>query len=105
MSKYCSNCNKTFDNDKVFCTNCGNELVSTNENNTTPNLAEEISVIKNKVIWNVPRGEIAYRISEKEMDSLQNVAGIVVDEGITAHIYVDGKLAAELHGGSYDFIN
>ena len=105
MSKYCSNCNKTFDNDKVFCTNCGNELVSTNENNTTPNLTEEISVIKNKVIWNVPRGEIAYRISEKEMDSLQNVAGIVVDEGITAHIYVDGKLAAELHGGSYDFIN
>lgn len=105
MSKYCPNCNKTFDDDKVFCTNCGNELVSTNENNAAPNLAEEISVIKNKVIWNVPRGEIAYRISEKEMNSLQNVAGIVVDEGITAHIYVDGKLAAELHGGSYDFIS
>ena len=105
MSKYCPNCNKTFEDDKVFCTNCGNELVSSNESNTTANLTEEISIIKNKVIWNIPRGEIAYRISEKEMDSLQNVAGIVVDEGITAHIYVDGKLAAELHGGSYDFLS
>lgn len=107
MSKYCPNCNKTFNDDKVYCTNCGNELIASKdvENNVSEKLYEEISVIKNKVIWNVPPGEIAYRISEKELDSLKNIAGLVVDEGVTALVYVDGKLAAEIHGGSYDFIS
>ncbi len=107
MSKYCPNCNKTFNDDKVYCTNCGNELITSKDfqNNVSEKLYEEISVIKNKVIWNVPPGEIAYRISEKELDSLKNVAGVVVDEGVTALIYVDGKCAAEIHGGNYDFIS
>ena len=108
MSKYCPNCNKTFSDDKVYCTSCGKELVQLNNNdrdNASDRIFEEISVIKNKVIWNVPVGEIAYRISEKEMDSLRNVAGVVVDEGVTALIYIDGKLSAEIHGGNYDFIS
>lgn len=108
MSNYCPNCNKTFSDDKVFCTNCGKELIQANNNtgdNASDRIFEEISVIKNKVIWNVPVGEIAYRISEKEMDSLKNVAGVVVDEGVTALIYIDGKLSAEIHGGNYDFIS
>lgn len=73
--------------------------------NTAEALSDDISVIKNKIVWNVPMGEIAYRISEKEMDSLLNVTGIVVDEGVTAHIYINGKLASEIHGGNYDFVN
>lgn len=108
MSKYCPNCNKTFSDDKVYCTSCGKELIQSSNNvgdNVSDRIFEEISVIKNKVIWNVPVGEIAYRISEKEMDSLRNVAGVVVDEGVTALIYIDGKLSAEIHGGNYDFIS
>ncbi len=39
------------------------------------------------------------------MDTLLNARGIVVDEGVTAYIYLDGRLAAEIHGGTYDFVS
>lgn len=103
MEKYCPKCNKYYgETDKNFCTIDGTDLVT-----KTPSqaLSDEISVIKNKIVWNVPTGEVAYRVSEKEMDSLLNVTGIVVDESVTAYIYINGKLASEIHGGNYDFIS
>lgn len=103
MEKYCPNCKKLYgETEKNFCTLCGKKL----ENVATQEVfAKEISVIKNKIVWNIPVGEIAYRISEKEMDTLLNAAGIVVDEGVTAYIYIDGRMAAEIHGGTYDFVS
>ena len=108
MEKFCPNCNKSYgDTDKNFCTSCGEklEIVVNQVTNTTEVLSKEISVIKNKIVWNIPVGEIAYGISEKEMDTLLNAAGIVVDEGVTAYIYIDGRLASEIHGGTYDFVS
>lgn len=108
MEKYCPNCNKMYgETDKSFCTSCGEKLktVANQRTNTTEVLSKEISVIKNKIVWNIPVGEIAYRISEKEMDTLLNATGIVVDEGVTAYIYLDGRIAAEIHGGTYNFVS
>ena len=108
MEKYCPNCNKMYgETDKSFCTSCGKKLetVANQRTNTTEVLSKEISVIKNKIVWNIPVGEIAYRISEKEMDTLLNATGIVVDEGVTAYIYLDGRIAAEIHGGTYNFVS
>lgn len=103
MIKYCPKCNTDYgDTDKNFCTADGTELLV-----RTPmeEMMEEISLVKNKIIWNIPKGEIAYRISEKEMESLENVSGIIVDEGVTAYIFIDGELVSEIHGGTYDFID
>lgn len=101
MEKYCLKCKKSYGaTDKNFCTSCGNELIT-----VANQMSKEIAVIKNKIVWNIPVGEIAYRISEKEMDTLLHAAGIVVDEGITAYIYIDGRLAAEISGGTYDFVS
>lgn len=108
MEKYCPNCNKVYGvTEKNYCTSCGEklEIVANQETNSAEVLSKEISVIKNKIVWNIPVGEIAYRISEKEMDTLLNAAGIVVDEGVTAYIYLDGRVAAEIHGGTYDFVS
>lgn len=103
MEKYCPKCNTNYgETDKVFCTQDQTKLVIKNPEEA---LSKEISVIKNKIIWNVPIGEIAYRISEAEMDSLLGVSGIVVNEGVTAYIYINGSLAAEIHGGNYDFVD
>lgn len=108
MEKFCPNCNKSYGiTDKNFCTLCGEELkiVSSHFQNSTETFSKEISVIKNKIVWNIPVGEIAYRISEKEMDTLLNATGIVVDEGVTAYIFIDGRLASEIHGGTYNFVS
>ncbi len=113
MKKYCPSCNAVFEDSKSFCTQCGTpleEFVEKSDENVSqakpqPLLSEQLSIIKNKVIWNVPMGEIAFRISEKEMESMANVTGIVINEGVTAHIYIDGQLKAEIHGGTYDFID
>ena len=108
MEKYCPNCNKMYGvTDKNFCTLCGEklEVVANQKMNSPEDFSKEISVIKNKIVWNIPVGEIAYRISEKEMDTLLNATGIVVDEGVTAYIYIDGRVAAEIHGGTYDFVS
>ena len=103
MEKYCPKCNANYgETDKNFCPQDRTRLVIKNPEET---LSKEISVIKNKIIWNVPVGEIAYRISEAEMDSLLGVSGIVVNEGVTAYIYINGSLAAEIHGGNYDFVS
>ncbi len=113
MKNYCPNCKTVFDGSKSFCTQCGTPLQVLEENDgrevskaeTQPLLSEQLSVIKNKVIWNVPMGEVAFRISEKEMESMNNIAGIVINEGVTANIFIDGLLKAEVHGGTYDFID
>lgn len=108
MEKYCPNCNRWYGvTDRIYCGSCGNNLenVLPHQTNPTEVFSKEISVIKNKIVWNIPVGEIAYRISEKEMDTLLNARGIVVDEGVTAYIYLDGRLAAEIHGGTYDFVS
>lgn len=101
MEKYCPKCKKSYSaTDKNFCTSCGSELIT-----IANQVSKEIAVIKNKIVWNIPIGEIAYRISEKEMVSLLHATGIVVDEGVTAYIYIDGRLAAEINGGTYDFVS
>ncbi|MDM8306586.1 hypothetical protein [Phocaeicola salanitronis] len=103
MIKYCPTCHTNYgETDKNFCTSDGTRLVA-----QTPAEAmiEEISVVKNKIIWNIPMGEVAYRIDEKEIETLVNASGIIVDEGVTAYIYIDGKLASEIHGGNYDFVS
>lgn len=108
MEKYCPKCNKSYgETDKNFCTSCGAELEALVNQPKSPTevLSKEISVIKNKIVWNIPVGEIAYRITEKEMDTLLNATGIVVDEGVTAYIYIDGRMAAEIKGGTYNFVS
>lgn len=103
MEKYCPKCNTFYgETDSIYCTRDQTKLAI---KNPLKAISDEISVIRNKIIWNVPVGEIAYRISEQEMDSLLNVSGIVVNEGVTAYIYINGCLAAEVHGGNYDFVS
>ena len=58
---------------------------------------------KNKAIWKIEKGEIARYISPREIDNLDNLDGVIIQDGITAIIEVDGERVAELHGGVYNF--
>lgn len=64
----------------------------------------ELDLVKNKAIWKVAPGELARRISEKEIAQIDNLRGIVIQEGVTAYIYLNGEEVAQLDGGSYTFL-
>ncbi len=64
-----------------------------------------LTVIKHKGIWDVVKGEIACRISEKEFESMNNLSGLIIGEGRTAIVYIDGKRVAQISGGVFNFVS
>ena len=66
---------------------------------------EELSVLNGKVIWNLAPGEIARHITPAEMARCEAARGVVVQDGVTAAVFVDGSLAIVLDGGIYRFGN
>ena len=62
-------------------------------------------MIKQKIFWNIVRGEIVHRFNEAELLNYDSAQGLIVNDGTTAYIKSNGKLLMVLHGGNYDFIN
>lgn len=65
--------------------------------------ADGVSVISGKAVWSLGAGEIARRVTEREMAGLGAVKGVVVQDGVTAAVFSDGKLVQTLDGGIYRF--
>lgn len=76
-------------------------LISSSEKRT-PGFFE---VVKNKGVWEIAPSEIARHITEKDFENLADLSGIIVPDGTTAVIFIDGKEVATLSGGVYDFVN
>ena len=64
-----------------------------------------VSIISGKAVWSLGPGQIARRISEREMADCGAVKGVVVQDGVTAAVFSDGKLVQTLDGGIYRFSN
>ena len=64
-----------------------------------------VSIISGKAVWCLGPGQIARRISEREMADCGAVKGVVVQDGVTAAVFSDGKLVQTLDGGIYRFSN
>lgn len=64
-----------------------------------------VSFISGKAVWSLGPGQIARRISEREMADCGAVKGVVVQDGVTAAVFSDGKLVQTLDGGIYRFSN
>ncbi len=62
-----------------------------------------VDVVRGRAIWNIQPGEIARRISERELEDVEKLKGIIVPEGCTAIIFVDGELVTTLSAGAYLF--
>jgi len=90
-----------------FCTYCGtpleNQGVPIPEATSPPNV-KPLSVIKDRIFWNVQKDEVAHRFNEAEMMQYDNAKGIVIQEGTTAYIRANGVHVAEINGGAYDFV-
>lgn len=62
-----------------------------------------VDVVRGRTIWNIQPGEIARKISERELDEIEKLKGIIVQEGCTAIIFANGELVSTLSSGAYLF--
>lgn len=69
----------------------------------TANVANSIDLVRGKAFWNMGKGQLARRITESEFAQLDKVQGVVIQEGVTAVVTVDGQFMGMLSGGYYEF--
>ena len=62
-----------------------------------------IDVVRGRAIWNIQPGQIARRVTESEFNEIEAMKGVIIQEGCTALVYVDGDLVGTLSGGAYTF--
>ena len=102
----CPNCNTVVDEKYNFCPKCRTNLkdkaafAKTKVQEHSP-----FSIVKNKAIWRIEKGEVARHIDEAEFVNFEQVSGLIINEGVTAVICVNGKKVKELSGGIYDFVS
>ena len=64
---------------------------------------DDVEVVRGMAIWNIQRGQIARRVSESEFAEIEKLKGVIIQEGCTAVVYVDGEQIGLLSGGAYTF--
>ncbi len=64
---------------------------------------EGIDMVQGKAVWNMGAGQLARRVSEAEFNQLDDLKGVIIQEGVTAVVYADGKFVGMLAGGYYEF--
>lgn len=105
----CQNCNSELLEGAKFCTTCGAPAAAAPESAPAPEAqaAEggELAAVKQKIFWNIQKGEVACRVNESEFVSYDSAQGLIVNDGTTAYIKANGKVLAEIHGGIYDFVD
>ncbi|MBQ7609927.1 MAG: zinc-ribbon domain-containing protein [Bacteroidales bacterium] len=94
----CPKCGAMVPDNYRFCTECGSPL------NQSVSPVPQTETVKNKALWEVQPGVIAHKISEVDFVNLNTVSGIVVQPGVTAIIYIDGKEVAQIYSGIYNFV-
>lgn len=92
-----------------FCTTCGAPAAAAPESAPAPEAQAveggELAAVKQKIFWNIQKGEVACRVNESEFVSYDSAQGLIVNDGTTAYIKANGKVLAEIHGGIYDFVD
>lgn len=105
----CGKCNASLLPGAKFCTTCGAPAATAPESAPAPEAqaAEggELAAVKQKIFWNIQKGEVACRVNESEFVSYDSAQGLIVNDGTTAYIKANGKVLAEIHGGIYDFVD
>lgn len=62
------------------------------------------AIVRNKAIWKLQQGELARHIAPDEWQHVaEHLSGIIIEEGTSAIIYVDGQEVAQMGSGMYVF--
>lgn len=62
-----------------------------------------VDVVRGRAIWSIQPGQIARKISERELEEIEKLKGVIVQEGCLAIIFANGELVATLSAGAYQF--
>lgn len=104
-SNICPQCKKELKPGAKFCTSCGYKLENANnEVNKDIKKSEDITEVKERILWNILPGQVARVIDEAEFQAYNNIKGVIISEGTTAFIRANGKTIASISGGTYDFV-
>ena len=105
----CASCGAPLTPGKKFCGKCGTPIPSANntqaQNTAVQNDADqtEIAIHAGYVHWNILPGQLAAKIDESDLDVYKDIKGLVIQDGLKALFFADGKLAGELQGGKFPF--
>lgn len=64
---------------------------------------EGVSIVRGRAIWDIQKGEIARMVTEAEFANTEGLKGIIVQEGCTAVVFIDGLIVSTLNSGCYTF--
>ena len=84
------------------CPHCG-ESLSKEDNNTNLPDANDFSIVNGRAIWNVQKGEIAHLIKETELINTDGLKGVIVQEGCTAIVFMNGTITSIMQADVYTF--
>ena len=84
------------------CPHCGESLIKEDNNTNLPD-ANDFSIVKGRAIWNVQKGEIAHLIKETELINTDGLKGVIVQEGCSAIVFMNGIITSIMQAGIYFF--
>ena len=107
--KKCPNCGKELKDEAKFCSGCGYKFpVAQNAdqaNAASASAASKADIEKQAsyIQWNILPGQLGLKIDSREIASYGRVKGLVIQEGVKALFFINGKIAAQLDAGKYEF--
>ncbi len=108
----CSKCGAELRPAQKFCSKCGTQIsnmtpvpVNAEMVGRTVSASSPVNagIVRNKAVWDMAPGVIARRVSEREFRQLDRFGGVLIQECVTAVIYVDGRMMGMIQGGDYEF--
>ena len=117
---YCTKCGNELKEGAKFCVYCGEKLapaVQPEAETPAPAVAPveevvdekldmqegDLQSVNRRVYWDIQTGQIARVVKSSDLAKFKNIKGIVISEGTTAYVRVNGKTVMSLEGGIYDF--
>lgn len=64
---------------------------------------EGVNIVSGRAIWDIQKGQIARLVTETEFANAAGLKGVIVQEGCTAMVFIDGKLMSMMQAGCYTF--
>ena len=84
------------------CPHCGTALTE-NQPVAASGDDNEYSVVNNRAIWNIQKGEVAHVISEREFAHTGGLRGVVLPEGCSAIVFSGKEVVSLMQAVVYDF--
>lgn len=116
----CPKCGMPLKEGAKFCIYCGEKVAqepaapvneennnaqqtATAEDKREQQLGDLAQTTNRRIYWDIQPGQVARVIKSQDLAQFKDVRGVIISEGTTAYVRVNGKTVLTLNGGTYDF--